>query len=160
MASYDIREGWKWLAFVNYDFFPWKWLTGAQLLIQVRISRSKEFHFGDLFPCDMWNDFHMLHESHEIWFYAKWDSTHGCKGRLNQTLQNLQTLKSWKTQNSSLCGRDLWWPSFISYYHVVSHSGWQPLPKITKMAIVTSKLKLKNSNSKIQNSKLNLKTLN
>ena len=36
-----------------------------------------------------------------------------------------------KTQNSSLCGGDLWRPSLISYC-VVGHLGRQPLPEITK----------------------------
>ena len=48
-----------------------------------------------------------------------------------------------KTQNCILGGGNPWWPSFTSH-HLVSHLGWQPLPEITKMAIITHKVNIEN----------------
>ena len=73
-----------------------------------------------------------LHRIHEIslcntFYFTKWDSTH----LKSDDTKHQKTGKIGKTENTSLDKGEPWWLSLISY-HVVSHSGWQPLPKITK----------------------------
>ena len=55
--------------------------------------------------------------------------------------------KHWKTQktlSSTSYGGNIWQPSLISC-HVVSHSGWQPLPEIIKMAAKALSLQWKSN---------------
>ena len=49
------------------------------------------------------------------------------------------TWKTWK--NSKLHFR--WRGLLVTIYHLVSHLGWQPLPEITNMAIITHRVSLR-----------------
>ena len=55
------------------------------------------------------------------------------QGRIEPNIRKLR--KHGRTQNFSLDRVHLWWPSLISC-HIVSHFGRQPLPEITKMAVM------------------------
>ena len=53
---------------------------------------------------------------------------------------------TWK--NCILDGGDYWWPSFTSY-HLVGHLGFQPLPEITKMVIITHRVNMETKKQKL-----------
>ena len=72
--------------------------------------------------------------------YAKYDLI---QNEIKHTWSHVEQCyqKTWKNIKFQCRWRDLWWPSLITYQFIF-HFGWQPLPKITKMATTALPFKI------------------